>query len=140
LHLQRFERRFYLITTFGFLGLVVWTFARTYLSHGFDDHERRFDAKGNLRDGSTKEDADKYNVRAIEGFRLEQRFFLAYARIQRGLARDDATKAQVDTDPHAPSKWRLNGPLSNMPEFGKAWGCKDGDAMVRPDSQRARIW
>ena len=33
-----------------------------------------------------------------------------------------------------------NGPLSNMPEFKAAWGCKDGDPMVRPDSLRAHIW
>ena len=34
---------------------------------------------------------------------------------------------QVKTDAHSPGKWRVNGPLSNMPEFKAAWGCKDGD-------------
>jgi putative endopeptidase len=76
----------------------------------------------------------------IDGFTPEQRFFLGWAQAWRTLQSDAGAKAQVNTDPHAPAKWRVNGPLSNMPEFKAAWGCKDGDAMVRPDSLRARIW
>jgi putative endopeptidase len=76
----------------------------------------------------------------IDGFTPEQRFFLGWAQVWRTLQRDEATKAQINTNPHAPAKWRVNGPLSNMPEFAKAWGCKDGDAMVRPEAARARIW
>jgi putative endopeptidase len=76
----------------------------------------------------------------IDGFTPEQRFFLGWAQAWRTLQRDEAAKAQVNTNPHAPAKWRVNGPLSNMPEFAKAWGCKDGDPMVRPDALRARIW
>ena len=164
------------------------------MSHGFDDQGRRFDAKGNLRDWWTKEDADKYKAQAqrvvdqfnaytvvdstthvngrltlgenigdlgglkiaylaleksmaehgrqpdIDGFTPEQRFFLGWAQVWRTLQRDASAKLLVHTDPHAPSKWRVNGPLSNMPEFAKAWGCKDGEAMVRPESKRAVIW
>jgi putative endopeptidase len=76
----------------------------------------------------------------IDGFTPEQRFFLGWAQAWRTLQRDEAVKAQVNTNPHSPAKWRVNGPLSNMPEFAKAWGCKDGDAMVRPEALRARIW
>jgi putative endopeptidase len=76
----------------------------------------------------------------IDGFTPEQRFFLGWAQAWRTLQSDAGAKAQVNTDPHAPAKWRVNGPLSNMPEFKAAWGCKDGDPMVRPDSLRARIW
>ncbi len=76
----------------------------------------------------------------IDGFTPEQRFFLGWAQVWRTLQSDEGAKAQVNNDPHAPAKWRVNGPLSNMPEFKAAWGCKDGDAMVRPDSLRARIW
>jgi putative endopeptidase len=76
----------------------------------------------------------------IDGFTPEQRFFLGWAQVWRTLQRDEAAKAQVNTDPHAPAKWRVNGPLSNMPEFAKAWGCKEGDPMVRPEALRARIW
>jgi putative endopeptidase len=76
----------------------------------------------------------------IDGFTPEQRFFLAWAQIWRGLSRPEALIQQVKTDAHSPSKWRVDGPLSNMPEFKAAWGCKDGDPMVRPDALRARIW
>ncbi len=76
----------------------------------------------------------------IDGFTPEQRYFLGWAQVWRTLQRDEATKAQINTNPHSPAKWRVNGPLSNMPEFAKAWGCKDGDAMVRPEASRARIW
>ncbi len=76
----------------------------------------------------------------IDGFTPEQRFFLAWARIWRGLQRPEAELQQIKTNPHSPGKWRVDGPLSNMPEFRKAWGCTDGDAMVRPDSLRAVIW
>jgi putative endopeptidase len=76
----------------------------------------------------------------IDGFTPEQRFFLAWAQIWRTVQRDQAAINQVKTDPHAPARWRVNGPLSNMPEFKAAWGCKEGDAMVRAESLRARIW
>ncbi len=76
----------------------------------------------------------------IDGFTPEQRFFLGWAQVWRELQRDEATKAQINSNVHAPAKWRVNGPLSNMPEFKAAWGCKDGDAMVRPEALRARIW
>jgi len=74
----------------------------------------------------------------IDGFTPEQRFFLAYAQARRANARDEALRLQIQTDPHSPGRFRVNGPLSNMPEFARAFGCKDGDPMVR--STRARIW
>jgi putative endopeptidase len=74
----------------------------------------------------------------IDGFTPEQRYFLAYAQARRGNSRDEALRLQIQTDPHSPGQFRVNGPLSNMPEFAKAFGCKEGDPMVR--STRARIW
>ncbi len=76
----------------------------------------------------------------IDGFTPEQRFFLGWAQVWRTLQRNEAAKAQVKSDPHAPALWRVNGPLSNMPEFAKAWGCKDGDSMLRPAEKRAVVW
>ncbi|MGH7654421.1 MAG: M13 family metallopeptidase [Gemmatimonadaceae bacterium] len=76
----------------------------------------------------------------IDGFTPEQRFFLAWAQVWREVYRPEALRAQVNSNEHAPSKWRVNGPLSNMPEFKAAWGCKEGDAMVRPEAVRPRIW
>jgi putative endopeptidase len=76
----------------------------------------------------------------IDGFTPEQRFFLSWAQIWRRKARPEAERQQALTDPHAPSHWRVNGPISNMPEFAKAFGCKAGEMMVRADSLRPQIW
>jgi putative endopeptidase len=76
----------------------------------------------------------------IDGFTPEQRFFLGYAQIWRENMRPETQRVRINTDPHSPARWRVNGPLSNMPEFAAAFGCKPGDAMVRPDSVRPVIW
>jgi putative endopeptidase len=76
----------------------------------------------------------------IDGFTPEQRFFLGWAQVWREETRPEMERTLVHTNEHAPAKWRVNGPFSNMPEFKAAWGCKDGDPMVRPDSLRAHIW
>ena len=76
----------------------------------------------------------------IDGFTPEQRFFLAYAQARRSNFRPEQLRLMVQTDPHSPNEFRVNGPLSNMPEFAQAFGCKPGDPMVRPDEKRAQIW
>jgi len=76
----------------------------------------------------------------IDGFTPEQRFFLSYANVWRAKYRPEALRMQIATNPHSPAQWRVNGPLSNLPEFAQAWGCKAGDAMVRGDSLQVRIW
>jgi len=76
----------------------------------------------------------------IDGFTPEQRFFLGWAQVWRSLARPEQALNSLKTDSHSPNKWRVNGPLSNMPEFKQAFGCKESDPMVRPESLRARIW
>ncbi|MDR3684376.1 MAG: M13-type metalloendopeptidase, partial [Geothrix sp.] len=58
----------------------------------------------------------------------------------RTLTREEATRMRTVTDPHSPAKFRVNGPLSNLPEFYEAFGCKDGDPMKRPASVRPAIW
>jgi putative endopeptidase len=74
----------------------------------------------------------------IDGFTPEQRFFLGWAQVWAAKSTPEAEVQQVKTDPHALARWRVNGPFSNMPQFAKAFGCKDGQAMVRPD--RCQIW
>ncbi|MBD2721923.1 M13 family metallopeptidase [Hymenobacter armeniacus] len=76
----------------------------------------------------------------IDGFTPQQRFFLGYAQIWRSNQRPEALRQQIQTDPHSPGQYRTNGPLQNMPEFHQAFGCKEGDAMVRPAAVRAKIW
>ncbi len=76
----------------------------------------------------------------IDGFTPEQRFFLGYAQSWRVHYRPEALRNRVMVDPHAPEHWRVNGPLSDMAAFARAFGCKPGDAMVRPDSLVPHIW
>ena len=76
----------------------------------------------------------------IDGYTPEQRFFIAYAQSWRTHTRPEQLRTRVKTDPHAPSEWRTNGPLSNMPEFAEAFHCKPGDPMVRPADKIPHIW
>lgn len=73
----------------------------------------------------------------VGAFTPEQRFFLAYANLWRAKPIDEAWDS---FNTHAPERFRVNGPLANMPEFAHAFGCKDGDPMVRPARQRAELW
>jgi len=76
----------------------------------------------------------------IDGFTPEQRFFLGFARGWATNIRPELARLIVLQDPHPLSKFRVNGPLSNMPQFAAAFQCKDGDPMVRPEKDRCVIW
>ena len=76
----------------------------------------------------------------IDGFTPEQRFFLAWAQIWRQNITPEAQRVRINTDSHSPGQWRANGPVSNMPEFAAAFGCKPGDPMVRDETVRPVIW
>jgi putative endopeptidase len=76
----------------------------------------------------------------IDGFTPEQRFFLGFARGWAENIRPELARLLVNSDPHPLAKFRVNGPLSNMPQFAAAFQCKDGDVMVRPEKDRCVIW
>lgn len=76
----------------------------------------------------------------ISGLTPEQRYFLAYAYSWMVNRRDESKINQIMTDVHAPEQFRVNGPLSNIPEFHKAFNVKKGDKMYQPDSLRVVIW
>ncbi len=84
--------------------------------------------------------AEKGRPPLIDGFTPEQRFFLAWSQIWRQNITPEAQRVRINTDPHSPGQWRTNGPVSNLPQFAAAFGCKPGDPMVRPDSVRPVIW
>jgi putative endopeptidase len=76
----------------------------------------------------------------IDGFTPEQRFFLGFAQVWgENMSPQEATRRAL-TDPHAQGPFRVNGTVQNMPEFWKAYDCKDGDKMVRDASKRCAIW
>jgi putative endopeptidase len=166
------------------------------LIHGFDDQGRKFDARGNLRDWWTANDAKEYetrgkcisdqytqpipeagpgvkqngkmtqgedtadigglhlalltletqlakdgkslNTKGPDGFTELQRFFLSYAFSFCEYYRPELIRTVVLTNPHSYSKYRVNNVVSNFPEFWQAFGCHDGQKMVRV--AYCRIW
>jgi putative endopeptidase len=76
----------------------------------------------------------------IQGFTPQQRFFLAYARVWASNIRPELVRVMVTVNPHPLARYRTNGPLSNLPAFAQAFSCKAGDPMVRPASERCKIW
>ncbi len=171
---------------FGAIGMVIGH----ELTHGFDDQGAQFDAKGNLKDWWTPEDAKEFKARTsclvneyskfsvapganvngeltlgentadngglrialmaleeklagktkpeIGGFTPEQRFFLAYGQIWCENEREEAARLSVQTNPHSPGRFRVNGVVQNMPEFQKTFSCKAGQPMTPANS--CRVW
>jgi len=76
----------------------------------------------------------------IDGFTPDQRFFLSWAQVWRANTTPEELASRIKTDPHSPNIWRCNSPLSNMPEFYKAFDIKPGDKMYRDDATRAKVW
>jgi putative endopeptidase len=160
------------------------------LTHAFDDEGRQFDAKGNLRDWWTPEDAkgfedrincvrDQYagyvivddihtnskltsgedvadiggtllayiawkkqtegqTLAPADGFTPDQRFFIGMAQWACENERPENLRVNAITNPHSPGFARINGVVSNMPEFQKAFDCKTGKPMVRTPT--CRVW
>ncbi|MCA0893622.1 M13 family metallopeptidase [Microbulbifer agarilyticus] len=76
----------------------------------------------------------------LDGFTGEQRVFLGYGQIFQGKYREEAMRNLINTDPHAPSEFRINGAVRNVPEFYSAFGVKEGDALYLDPEQRVKIW
>ena len=160
------------------------------LTHAFDDEGRKFDAKGDLKDWWTAEDAkafeervncvrDQYAQYTIvdeikinskltsgedvadlggtllayiawkdavsgtdlekrDGFTPDQRFFIGFAQWACQNQRPENLRANAITNPHSPDKYRVNGIVSNLPEFQKAFECKESQPMVR--AKPCRVW
>jgi putative endopeptidase len=73
-----------------------------------------------------------------DAFTPEQRFFLGWAQVWGANQRLEYARLMANTNPHPLSRFRVNGPLSNIAEFAKAFGCKKGDAMIREN--QCKIW
>jgi predicted metalloendopeptidase len=74
----------------------------------------------------------------IDGFTPQQRFFLAWGQIRCANVTEARARSLARTDPHSPGRWRVNGVVSNMPEFAQAFHCPATAPMVRKDA--CRIW
>ncbi len=76
----------------------------------------------------------------IGGYTPLQRFFMGYALSWMIQIRKEQIASQILTDVHAPAKFRVNGPLPNVPDFYNAFNVKAGDKMYLPDSMRVNLW
>jgi len=162
------------------------------LTHGFDDEGRQYDAKGNLKDWWTKEDAAEFARRAacvsdqystyiavddvhvngkltlgedvadlgglilayrawrgatanqrlapVDGLTPDQRFFVGNAQWACSNIRPEAMRLRARTNPHSPPKYRVNGLVVNVPEFGQAFSCKPGAPMTKPAEKVCKVW
>jgi len=74
----------------------------------------------------------------IDGFSPEQRLFLGWGQVWCDNMRPELARMLAQTNPHSPGRERVNGVVSNMPEFQKAFACKAGSPMVRQTP--CRVW
>jgi putative endopeptidase len=82
--------------------------------------------------------ADGKTDQKIDGLTPEQRFFISYGESWCSHWTPEFTRMLAQSNPHAPDRYRVNGVVSNMPEFQKAFNCKKGQPMVR--EQACHVW
>ena len=75
-----------------------------------------------------------------DGFTPDQRFFVGFAQWACANDRPEDLRARAITDPHSPAKYRINGVVVNVPEFGTAFSCKPGQPMVKPADKVCKVW
>jgi putative endopeptidase len=80
----------------------------------------------------------KAEGKSVDGFTPEQRFFLGFAQVWCSNRTPENARLRALTDPHSPPQFRVNGTVSNMPEFATAFSCKAGDKMVRKEA--CKVW
>jgi putative endopeptidase len=86
-------------------------------------------------------DARRKNIdltKKQDGYTPIQQFFLGHGQSWCGATRPEQLRLQVQTDPHSPRQFRVNGVVQNMPEFGNAFGCKTGQPMMPVNA--CRVW
>ncbi len=76
----------------------------------------------------------------INGFTPDQRFLLSYAQIWRIVNNEETMRTRLQTDPHSPEMYRINGPLVHFDPFYAAFNVKEGEAMFVKQADRAKIW
>ncbi|HMC29377.1 MAG TPA: M13 family metallopeptidase [Candidatus Angelobacter sp.] len=77
---------------------------------------------------------------AMDGFTPDQQFFIAWGQFRGDAIRPETQRLMVQGDPHPIAKFRVIGPLSNLPQFQQAFSCKADSAMVRKPEERCEVW
>jgi endothelin-converting enzyme/putative endopeptidase len=76
----------------------------------------------------------------IDGYTPDQQFYIAWGQFRGDAIRPETQRLMVQGDPHPTGEYRVIGPLSNMPEFAKAFQCTANTQMVRPAAKRCEVW
>jgi putative endopeptidase len=76
----------------------------------------------------------------MDGYTGLQRVFIGYAQSWRSTSREEALRHRINTDPHSPPKYRVNGVVRNVPEFYEAFGVTPADSLYLPPGERVKIW
>jgi putative endopeptidase len=87
-----------------------------------------------------KKAQEKHAAPTLDGFTPGQQFFIAWGQWRGDEIRPETQRKMVQGDPHPIAKYRVIGPLSNLPAFAEAFGCKKNSAMVRAPSERCEVW
>jgi endothelin-converting enzyme/putative endopeptidase len=80
------------------------------------------------------------DLKPVDGLTPDQRFFIGFAQWDCSNTRPEEMRLRALTDPHSPSKYRINGVVVNMPEFANAFSCKAGQPMVNPPEKVCKVW
>ncbi|MEL3919546.1 M13 family metallopeptidase [Aeromonas enteropelogenes] len=76
----------------------------------------------------------------LDGFTGEQRFFLGWAQVWKGMYRPELMQMLLRSDPHSPPEYRVNGVVPNIPAFYEAFNIQPGDKLYLPPEKRVKIW
>ncbi len=76
----------------------------------------------------------------IDGLTGDQRFFLAWAQVWRSMQREEMGRQRLQTDPHSPEAYRVNGAVRNLDAWYKAFNVTPDDDLYLPPEERVRIW
>jgi putative endopeptidase len=87
-----------------------------------------------------KKAQEKHPAPTLDGFTPGQQFFIAWGQWRGDEIRPETQRKMVQGDPHPIAKYRVIGPLSNLPAFAEAFGCKKDSAMVRAPGERCEVW
>lgn len=79
-------------------------------------------------------------VGPIDGLTAPQRFYISYATIWRSKHRTEALLDALRTGQHSPGRYRVLGPLANVPSFARAFDCPPDAPMLRPPGEQISIW
>jgi putative endopeptidase len=76
----------------------------------------------------------------LDGLTGDQRFYLAWSQVWRSNYRDEAMRNQVQTGPHSPPEFRVNGTVQNVDGWYRAFNVRRGDRLYVAPNKRVRIW